>query len=257
MVEAIRALTTASTFMDNPAFTITEPVRCLYVEAENGEQTTVERFKKAFEHEDTGIWKDNFYLASKNLNLHFNDSTGVRNLAAMVKDVEPRVLLLDPISFMFHKDENSNSEVGQLYYAIAKLKELVPDMSIILSHHFGKRPYGKNAEDWDPLSEYNFRGASKWKDGGDTLITMQRRAHIRTEPDEAWELRMRFLTRHGSSPPEGDYTFNRAGDLRVRYEGKHETSLRKLKVKPESTAKTHETVFDFRPGDQGLLFEKG
>jgi hypothetical protein len=72
-------------------------------------------------------------------------------------------------------NENDNSDVQKL---VRHLKELMvkhadKDLSIVLSHHFGKPPRVTDDEH-DPLSPYNFRGASKWFDMADSLITFQR-----------------------------------------------------------------------------------
>jgi hypothetical protein len=48
-----------------------------------------------------------------------------------------------------------------------------PGMAVVMSHHFGKPPAPQFREDYDPLSPYNFRGASKWYDAPDTLVTFE------------------------------------------------------------------------------------
>lgn len=239
MLELARALTTGGLFLGNADFKVENPVRVIYIEAENGEVTTQKRIREIFKDEDTRVWENNFFHRSKDLDYQFDTAEGVGHFVKDVTNIRPNILILDPISFMFHKDENSAPDVGNLYLALARLKELgkAEDMSIVMSHHFKKPPYGQGAEGYDDLSEYNFRGSSKWKDGGDSLITMHRGKTSR-HPDgsEWWTLKMRFLTRHGSSPPESWYAFNQAQDLRIRArvgdEGKpkEKVEMRKLKI---------------------------
>lgn len=235
MLEVARALSTGTNFMDHPNFIVPNSVKVLYIEQEVGWRANQERIKKIFEQDDPKIWGDNFYVVCKNLDLNFNDNLGIKNIISIIKEVKPNVVILDPISYLFHKDENSATEVGNLFFNLGKIKEMFKEqeLSLVISHHFGKRPWGKASEGWDSLSEYNFRGSSKWKDGGDTLITT-------TKIDEykkgKWKNKKRFLTRHGDSPAEVYTTFNDKDDLRIRVieEKEEKLRLRKNEIKKEA-----------------------
>lgn len=244
MLEATRALTTATPFMDNSFFQVPEPVRVLYIEQENGEPTIQARIETLFAKEKDQRWRDNLTVISQDFDIHFDGKAGIDRLVREIELAQPNVLILDPINMLFHRDENSNTEVGILFYKLWKIKEQFKEslnLSMIFSHHFGKRPWGKYAEGWDALSEYNFRGASKWKDGGDSLITIQRGKLLREDP-ESWEFMARFLTRHGSSPPQGEYTFNEKEDLRIIHKYQAPKQLAPLKK-----------VYTPDPAVQGLL----
>src|SRR5277367_3161954 len=52
MLEFCRALTTGKPLFGNPLFTVPEPVKVLYVEAENGERSCKERLTKIMAGED-------------------------------------------------------------------------------------------------------------------------------------------------------------------------------------------------------------
>jgi hypothetical protein len=217
MLEVIRAAANCKPLFDYPAFEVPESVRCLYIEAENGLRATRERAKKIFENEERKIWEDNFYLVSSEPLLLLDSNWGIRNFTSLLKDVRPNILLLDPISLLHNGEENSNVDIGRLYSTLNKLKILGKefDMAVVLAHHFGKPPYGEHRSGFDPLSEYNFRGASKWKDGADSIITAHRYSNIGGKPYEAWKLKLRFTTRHGSPPPEMTVLVNRDDDLRM------------------------------------------
>lgn len=237
MLELCRALTTGTKFLDHPDMYVPRPIRCLYIDPEVGERTNKERILKIFHNENSLIWGDNLWHVSKNLNLQLDNPRGLQYFADLVKDVQPNVLLLDSINFMWHRDENSAMEVGNLFVNLARLKERgqAQEMSIVLAHHFKKPPFGEYAKEYDYLDEYNFRGSGKWKDGGDTLITMHRYSEVpRNKGDEAWKLKLRFLCRHGPSMPEGKFAFNLDGDLRIKYRGedtvKKGVGLPKLKL---------------------------
>lgn len=239
MLELARALTTGKSFLNNSAFSVPMRAKVIYIEAENGEVTTQKRIREIFKDEDPRVYGDYFFHRSKNLDYQLDARSGIEYFVQDIQAVRPNVIILDPISFMFHKDENDATEVGKLYLTLARLKELGADenTSIVMAHHFKKPPTGDAAEGYDFLSEYNFRGSSKWKDGGDSLITMHRgRTYRHPDNSEWWSLKMRFLTRHGSSPPEGWYAFNQKDDLRIRaMEGKESlaggrVALPKLKL---------------------------
>lgn len=222
MLELCRALATGTPFMDNRLLSVPEPVKVLYVDAEVGERTNKARGLRIFQHDDPYAYANNIYHVSKNLELQLDTHRGVSYFGDLIRDVRPNVLVLDPISFLHHGDENSARDVGSIFLTLARLKERGrnEELSIVFSHHFRKPPFGQYAIGYDNLSEYNFRGSSKWKDGGDTILTMQRTGNFpRTDGDEAWKLKLRFLCRHGPSAPEGEYAFNKNGDLRIVWRG--------------------------------------
>lgn len=263
MMEFMRSLSTGKPLFDNPDFSIPEPVRVLYVDMEVGGRTNKERLAHLLANEDKRIWGDRLYIVSKEeaLDFQLDNTQGLLKAADLIKDVKPNVLVLDPISFMYHGDENKPTDVGMLFYNLAKLKEKghAEELSIIFSHHFGKPPRGPFAKDWDPLDDYNFRGASKWKDGGDTLITMKRGAKLRETP-EAWALKMRFTTRHGSSYPEGWAEFNWDGDLRIKWrkegprKGIPKGELPPLRIEHPSPIIDFSRMIKEKPKSEQLMF---
>lgn len=245
MLEVIRALTCGKPFLEHDQLIVPVPVKVLYIEAENGERANQDRIKRIFEKEDSKIWGDKFHIISKDLNFNFDSPKGVMNIISAIKDTEAKVLILDPISFLFHKDENSATEVGKLAFTLGQIKEQFSEqnLSIVFSHHFGKRPWGQAAVGFDALSEYNFRGSSKWKDMGDSTITTQKVQQLQDEPFQTWKNKMRFLTRHGEIPPEIFTVFNENNDLRVKIlktkgdMGKKQKPLKMQEVKPEDMVK--------------------
>ena len=230
MMELMRALGTGKCLFENPSFPVYEPARCLYIEAENGERSVQDRGVKIFGAEDIKNYAQYLYVISKEPKLQLDTETGKAYFRQVVGDIKPNVLILDPISFMGNYDENEPRAVGRIFYTLAQFKKIHPasNMSVVISHHFGKPPKGQYAQSHDPLDEYNFRGASKWKDAPDSIITMHRIEEL-TRPWEAWKLRCRFLLRHDSSPPEVDLLVNDLGDLRVKWKNDR-GKLRPIKI---------------------------
>lgn len=216
MMEIVRSLCTGRPLFDNPQFTVPEKKKVLYIEAENGPRAVKSRILKTFQEEDPFDYENRFWVCSvKNP----PQLSKMKPFVDMINEVRPNVIVMDPISFFYPGEENSNPEVNKVFYALNHFKTLHPEdeTSIVIAHHFGKPPWNKKQAMYDDLSEYNFRGASKWKDAADTTITMHRFSEIDLDW-EAWHLKMRFLCRHGSAPPESFYTANEKDDLRIRFQ---------------------------------------
>jgi hypothetical protein len=228
-LELARALTTGTPLFGYPGFT-TERARVLLVEAEIGKFGLKERVTSVFQKESVNVYGDFFWYVSQEPALRIDTSEGIDNFKSVLDVVQPNVLILDPCANMHSKDENSNSEVGDLFAAIDWLKATYRhnDMSVVLSHHMGKKATYKDAKiEADPLAHHNFRGALRWTAAPDTICTLHRRREI--EP-HAWELAARWLTRHAEPPPEMSLLVNRNGDLRVKFE--HEKGMIAPLVKP-------------------------
>jgi hypothetical protein len=228
-LELARALSTATPLFGYPEF-VTEKARVLMVEAEIGKFGLKERVTSVFQKESVASYGDHFWYVSQEPALRLDTQEGIENFVRIMDLVQPNVLLLDPISNMHSKDENSNSEVGDLFAAIDWLKAHYKhnDMSVVLSHHMGKKATYKDSKiEADPLSHHNFRGALRWTAAPDSICTMHRKREI---APHAWELQTRWLTRHSAPPPEMSLLVNRNDDLRVKFE--HEKGMIAPLVKP-------------------------
>ena len=217
MLSIIRALVTGENLFNCPRYTIPEPANVLIFEQELGEAGFQRRIKKVFH----GISrrKSVKYL-SRDSDVSFSDHKGIELIGNEIADARPNIVILDPIGAMFHGDENSSQEIGMFWREINRMLAMGvrEDMTFIISHHFGKRPNGKAAENFDFLDPYNFRGSGKWYDAPDTMITMNRLQDINVQGHRAWRLQMRITLRQDEPQPEIYCTVNRDGDLRVLYE---------------------------------------
>ncbi len=181
-----------------PEFTIPEPVTTLYIENELGEHELQRRLVNRFGQDLEAIPR-NVYVESQVPDLMLDTPGGAKTLARLISQTQAKVVILDPISHFMMASENDNSQVQVL---IRQLKELIVasggELSIVLSHHFGKPPAEKfQGEDYDPLSPYNSRGAGKWFDAPDTLITLQKLSPHGTE----WKrMKVGFVLRKAQSP---------------------------------------------------------
>lgn len=261
-MEMCRALSTGHALFDNTEFRVPNQARVVYVDAEVGAFSDQERLRLVMGADDRDLWRDYLYIITKEdqmkMHLQLDTLRGIGNYKALIRDCKPDVIILDPISFLFHRPENDATEIGKLFYTLAELKACGGnETSLVFTHHFSKKPWGSAAIGYDPLSEYNFRGSSKWKDGGDSLMTMQRTKDI---SDTSWELKMRFLTRHGASPPEGYAVFNADGDLRTKWSETVHKLPKLKKINVPATApleKQNYTLFDTLGFEEGHTSKKG
>lgn len=217
MLSLIRSLITGETPFACPRFRVIQPARVLMFEQELGEAGLQRRSRMVLsgigEHEEIR------YL-SRNPDVSFSTDKGYELIGNEIAEFRPNVVIFDPIGKCFHGDENSNQEVGLLWQKIDRLLRLGAreQMSVVLSAHFGKPPNGdRNRAGHDPLDPYSVRGAAKWFDDVDALITLSRLQNLPTQ-HQSWRLQARFELRHDEVPPEMYFTVNRERDLRVRYE---------------------------------------
>jgi hypothetical protein len=178
---------------------VIEPTPTLYVDKELGVYGFQERVQMRYK--ELGIRPpDNLFFLSKPPDFYLDTGPGIAKLREEVKATGAKVVILDPISKCLAGDENSNNDVNRLFLNLDNLLSEFPEMGLILLHHYGKPPKGEDAANWDPYSPYNFRGAAKWFDSPDSLITFQRFPAMRA--DEWWRLHAGMELRHAKRPDD-------------------------------------------------------
>lgn len=219
MLSLARALSTGEKPWECPHFEVPRPAKTLLIEAELGKYGLQKRVKPVFgDIQPPEKLDDLLWYVSKDPLISLSHPDGRLYLENMVAEIEPEVLLLDPIGKMHTYDENSNTEINRLFLHIDRLLKDFErfGMSVVISHHFGK-PSRDPDDALDPLSPYMMRGASKWYDDPDTLGTFQRKQNLPGRTD-AWNLHCRWECRQGEAPGDMVFSVNRDGDWRVRYE---------------------------------------
>lgn len=180
-----------------PEFSIPSKATPLFVENEIGIDETQRRFINRYTALNEPA-PENAFIASKIPDMLLDMAAGAKTLRAMIDKTGANVVILDPISRFMLGSENDNSQVQVLIRQLDEIMRDYPGLSIVLSHHFGKPPAEKfQAEDYDPLSAYNFRGASKWFDAPDTIVTFQ---SLVTHSGEWKRMRTGFELRRAQSP---------------------------------------------------------
>jgi len=223
MMNLVRSLVSGENTFGCDRFVVREPTNVLIFEQELGEMGLQRRARQVFA--GSARYREARYI-SRNPDVTFSSEKGYEFIGNEIAEFKPGVVIFDPIGKMYHGDENSAQEVALLWQKIDRLLRLGADqqMSVVLSHHFGKKPNGdRNREGHDPLDAYNFRGSSKWFDDVDALITVNRLANTATT-HQAWRIQTRFELRHSEAPPEMFFTINQNNDLRVRFDREVEPS---------------------------------
>jgi len=198
LLDLAHNLATGGSLWGRTEYKVETPVPTLYMEQEVGEIEFQRRVKNRYEtlkHPPPG----NLFYTSRLKGFFLDTNEGQKILMNEIKATGAQVVIIDPVSRCMLANENDNSEVAGLFRRLDEALIEVPELSIVLSHHFGKPP--KDAEEMvmDSLSPYNFRGASKWFDSPDTLITL---ASMDKMPGEWKRLVGAIEMRQGETPEE-------------------------------------------------------
>ena len=116
-------------------FPVYQPNRVLYIEQEVGPQGLKRRLDSILQARPEWQFAD-FYIKSKDTNLRMDSTDGILAMEAEIEQVQPTVLVLDPLSKLHLSDENSAQEMGKLMKTGDKWIEKYK-LSIIYVHHTG------------------------------------------------------------------------------------------------------------------------
>jgi hypothetical protein len=205
--------------------TVTSP-RCLYVEQEVGEagvHDRVSRMMAGFTPEQIEAVHNRLYVVSRDNDIRADTLAGDKRIREYLDEVKPNILFLDPISRLMEGNDSDNREVRLVFANVDRWLEDYKELglSVVLIHHFGK-PNADRNKVMDPLSPFNFRGASDWYNSPDTLITaIGEGDHYEKVvlPDKSWKLTMRVETRHNEQLSDFTVWLHRARKLGVEYWG--------------------------------------
>lgn len=224
-LEFMRSLALGEPPCNCPVFSIPKACKVLLLEQELGPWILRGRLTKILaeamqDPAKESILRENFKVLSQVRGLKLDTIEAVEAITQWCLELGTNVLFLDPIGKMHGYDENDNSQISRLFDRIERILDncKANDLSIIISHHFGK-PNRDPRVEVDEFSAYNFRGASKWYDDPDTLVTVVRQRSPTPSPTGIY-LRTKWECR-GGPPPFDDiavFSVNKKDDLRVLYE---------------------------------------
>lgn len=199
MMELARDLTKADRALWGvPGLRIPAPLTVLYLEQEIGRFAFMKRIHERYATEKP---PDNFWVATRTAEMVIDTPQGKEIVAGLIEQTQANVVCIDPISQAIVGDENSNNDIKHLFKYLKQLTEKFDhlQLSFVLAHHYSKPPKSTRYDDdiLSELSPYNFRGAAKWFDAPDTLITMR----FNKPRDKEWKrLETGWMVRQDSSP---------------------------------------------------------
>ena len=216
MIEMGRALACADRPFTSQELYCPRACRVLLIEQELGEAGLKKRIEKIYTREEIsrqGFMADNFLYVSQQPDIKLDTVKGLKVLTDICDEVQPDVLMLDPLGRFHNVDENNAQAVSGLWDIIDKLRKTYPGMAFITSMHMSKPPDARAGI--EPLDPYRIRGSGKFFDNPDAILTTMRTHNLATQ-HKSWSVSMRFTLRHGESPDDMILHVNEGNDCRVK-----------------------------------------
>lgn len=220
-----RSLALGENLYDIKEMSVPKECKVLYVEQEVGEPSLQNRVQRIF-YKVQNTKLDNLFFVSKVPDLQLDSYDGQQMIKDLISNIRPNVIIFDPIGKLHLYEENSNSQIGELFKTFEEFKKVSPDdkLSIVYSHHVRKPSAWIPGQPIpDPLDPHKASGAGRWFRDPDTIITTHR-YDTQKLPWEKWKLKVRVTMRHGSSPDDFVLKVNHDrfedwndGDLRVKF----------------------------------------
>jgi RecA-family ATPase len=214
LAQMIRGLCLGTDFL---GFPIPRPRRVLYIQAELREG----RLKKRYlpwhimaQSQDVQIPRGMFHVWSTNGPMYLTGYRqrmreadvgyhGLEMLYPEIEELQPDVVVLDPLASFHDSNENSNSEMKEFMDEIDKLKHHVnPErggIAVVIAHHFRKAGFEEKRANM-PLID-RLRGSSALAGWADSLLCLG----LRDEPDHKY---IEFVLRDTDTQPQRELTYN-------------------------------------------------
>ncbi len=159
--------------------------RVLHLSAEGGYFPTRERIQTISQDISEEALSNIYYPKYVNMSIDVDDD--YCELQSLIEEVEPAVLVLDPLIRFHSQDENSSTAMNVVF---RRFKELIAkyNLSIIIVHHTGKNP------------SLGGRGSSLIRGEYDSCITLKKHGDNH---------KMCFDMRHVETPSPRNVSFNK------------------------------------------------
>lgn len=194
--------------------------RVLYIDKELGPYMFADRLKARFSAEELDNFGSNLLVMAKPKGMQLSNPEVMTWLRDYCAGEGIDVLMLDPISRFHYWDENAGGG-AQVVEAIETIAD--GHVATIVTHHFRKPAQGRDAEHYDSLSQYNFRGSvgTKLVEDASFSLTLAMK-DVQTAPFKRWKLSTRLEKTRNTGADLSDFNLlvNWNNDRRVTFEPK-------------------------------------
>lgn len=171
-LELLLDLALGRPFADHPQLVAREPLRAFYVNREMGRELMAVRINRLlagprYPEACHATIEQNLFLID-DARFDFNDPSVEQGLAEYIALYGPKVIVLDSFSMVWTGDENSNSEVAELYKRLRRLSQEL-GVSWVILHHLSKPQ-----EKVRTISAHQIRGAGQIVNQADMAILLSR-----------------------------------------------------------------------------------
>ncbi len=191
----------------------TQKTKVLLVESEVG-ITLGERLSFVFQ--SCPHLLDEFHILSQPEGFSLSYNSCQVWLKKVIADGGFGLVILDPIGDLAIVEENSNRDVNVL---MNQIRDIQGDAAVIMAHHTAKPPQDRSQ--YDPLDINNVRGAGKFNNVVDVMLTLNREPGQLVAGHDSWKLAASWeKTRHApKNPGRGFLHFNEHGDFDMQWRG--------------------------------------
>jgi len=154
-------------------FPIAAVKRVLLIEQEIGLQDTQSRLldlAATLTPEHQALVDQGFFIRSCDYDLRLDSILGLQRIRAIIDEIRPDIVCIDPLTKFHTSEENSPSEMGRIMLALRQIIHTF-NTTLIILHHTGKNEEGKEGLDL-------LRGASSIAGDIDTGLNL----HIVNRP---------------------------------------------------------------------------
>lgn len=233
VLNLVRSLVEGGYLFESPEWKCV-PSKVLLIDKELDPWTLGERIGPIFQDLPRDLVQDNFKVISDPPSFYLSNQSCVEWLGDYCERESIDVLILDPINQMHFWGENDASEGLRLIEALRSIQR--GKVSVVFTHHFKKPLQGRDAENYDPLSMYNFRGTARLIEDSSMVLTLDRQpGNLNNDGHESWALECLVAKlRHGGRPANPNFRLhvNESDDRRVLWQGNGKESRRPRKNIP-------------------------
>ena len=151
------------------AFPVPTARKTLIIQWENTWKTESVRLRRMLKGHNITHAPNNIIFSDPTLRVNLGLPGDVGKITKYIKDVQPEVVIYDPLSSMHRANENDNIQIRTILDTITHINRETNTAAIVI-HHFGKPVDGVQ-------TKWRTRGASSMLDWCDTMLAATDKSH--------------------------------------------------------------------------------